>query len=262
MFPQGIDAVRLKVERARFHNDQAQAKWDEFIGSGAYGYVMSMDAEPPHTLRFRWQLRERTAEDERVLVDLALMFSDLMGNLRSALDHLAWQLVKVAGNEPHGRTSFPTAKSLDAWNSARGSAVRGIALQWLAVIDELQPYRETRPERHLLAVLDEVNNLAKHRMIPPTAQTLGEFGFKYSSLELPGRAITRNSIPGEIVSGEEFFNITANPPLDNVNVRLRDPIIRYSFTDGLNHDDGWGYTNADLIEWVSNAIDRFEPAFQ
>jgi hypothetical protein len=99
-------------------------------------------------------------------------------------------------------------------------------------------------------------------MIPPTAQTLGEFGFEYASLELPGRAITPNSNPGEIVSGEEFFNITANPPLVNVNVKLRDPIIRYSFADGLNHDDGWGYTNADLIEWVSNAIDRFEPAFQ
>jgi hypothetical protein len=29
----------------------------------------------------------------------------------------------------------------------------------------------------------------------------------------------------------------------------------------MDRSDGWGYTNADLIEWVADAIAAIEPAF-
>jgi hypothetical protein len=67
--------------------------------------------------------------------------------------------------------------------------------------------------------------------------------------------------PGPIVNGEEFFNITVDPPINNPNIRPSDPPIRISFIDGLDHSGGWDYTNQDLIQWVANAVARFEPAF-
>ena len=41
----------------------------------------------------------------------------------------------------------------------------------------------------------------------------------------------------------------------------RDPSIRISFIDELDHSDGWDYTNQDLVRWVADAVARFESAF-
>lgn len=38
----------------------------------------------------------------------SIVSGDYVHNLRSALDHLAWQLVKVSGAKPGSWTSFPT----------------------------------------------------------------------------------------------------------------------------------------------------------
>lgn len=257
-----IEAVQLKLDRARYHNDQAQAMWDQLYNSGVYKFIMRMDERPPYTIRFRWDLRDRTEEEQRVLTDLGLIFADFLGNLRSALDHLAWRLVEVSGNEPHNRTSFPAAKTEAAWLTARGRDVRGIAPELVAVIDEVQPYRDDDPERNFLWVLDEVNNLNKHRMIPATAESLGGFRFRYAAPDGIERKLSNTELQGPIVNGQEFFTITADPLCNNPNVTLFDPDIRYSFEDMLNHDDGWSYTNADLIDFVSSIIDRFEPAFR
>jgi hypothetical protein len=257
-----IETVRLKLDRARYHNDQAQAIWDRFYNSGVYKFIMRMDEEPPYAIRFRWDLRDRTEDEQRVLTNLGLIFADFLGNLRSTLDHLAWKLVEVSGNKPHNRTSFPAAKTEAAWLTARGRDVRGIAPDWIAVIDELQPYHDDNPERNFLCVLDEVNNLNKHRMIPATAESLGDFSLRYVAPDGIERKLRDTELEGRIVNGQEFLAITADPLCNNPNVTLIDPYIRYSFEDGLDHDDGWSYTNVDLIDFVSGVIDRFEPAFR
>ena len=48
---------------------------------------------------------------------------------------------------------------------------------------------------------------------------------------------------------------------NNPTIARRDPLIRISFIDELDHSDGWDYTNQDLIQWVADAVARFEPAF-
>jgi hypothetical protein len=259
---EGIEVVLLKLDRARYHNDQAQAIWDQFYSSGVYKFIMRMDERPPYTIRFLWDLRARTEEEQKVLTDLGLIFADFLGNLRSALDHLAWRLVEISGTQPHNRTSFPAAKTQAAWLTARGREVRGIAPELVAIIDEVQPYHDAYPERNLLWVLDEVNNLNKHRVIPATAESLGTFRLLYTAPDGIERKLSNTEPKVRVVNGEEFIAITADPLCNNPNVSLLDPDIRYSFEDGLNHDNGWSYTNADLINLVNSIIGQFEPAFR
>jgi hypothetical protein len=254
--------VVAKLERARFHAHEFSAKWDWFYHSGAYRYNMRMDEEPPHALRFWWDLPARTAEQAKAVSDLSFIYGDMLGNLRGTLDYLVGQLVLVAGNAATDRTGFPVAISQQAWMTARGKDIRGVDAAWVDVIDSLQPYQDARPERHLLAVLDRVNNISKHRRIPAAIESMNGFPVGYAHPDMGGRKFEFwAKEPGPIVNGEEFFRITVDPPITNPNITRKHPAIRISFIDGLDHSDGWDYTNQDLIEWVANAVTGFEPAF-
>lgn len=221
-----------------------------------------MDEQPPNLLRFWWDLPERTAEQARAVSDLSFIYGDMLSNLRGTLDYLVGELVLLAGNTATDRTGFPAAKSQQAWMTATGRDVRGVDPQWVDVIDSLQPYHEAQPQRHLLAVLDHVNNISKHRSIPATVESMKGFSVGYAHPDMGGRTFHFwEKEPGPIVNGEEFFNITVDPPIDNPTITPSDPRIRISFIDELDHPDGWDYTNQDLVQWVTDVVARFEPAF-
>ena len=59
--------VLAKLDRARFHPNEFDAKWDWYYHSGAYRYDMRMDDQSPHVLRFWWDLPDRTAEQARAV---------------------------------------------------------------------------------------------------------------------------------------------------------------------------------------------------
>ena len=79
---------------------------------------------------------------------------------------------------------------------------------------------------------------------------------------MPGRKFNFEPwLDRPIEDGTEFFRLTVDPPILNPNIDLVDPPIRISFGDGLDHSDGWDYSNTDLVQWVSDAAAIFEPAF-
>ena len=131
------------------------------------------------------------------------------------------------------------------------------------VIDSLQPYHDAPPERHLLAVLDHSNNISKHRRIPVSIESIKGFSVGYAHPDIGGRNFLFKNLwekePGPIVNGEEFFNITVDPPINNPAIAPGDPSVRSSFIGELDHSDGWGYTNQDLVQWVADAVARLEP---
>jgi hypothetical protein len=71
---------------------------------------------------FRWNIREEPPRTE-----FALIFADMLYNLRAALDHLVWQLVIANNNDPSlSRTAFAAAQTQHQWASAQGNLV-GVA---------------------------------------------------------------------------------------------------------------------------------------
>src|SRR5262245_23363930 len=91
------------------------------------------------------------------------MIGDTVHNLRSALDHLAWQLVEANGGAPTDKTAFPMSNSADAFESARGRQMKGIASDAQELIRSVQAYHSYH-NRHL-AALAALDNVDKHRLL-------------------------------------------------------------------------------------------------
>jgi hypothetical protein len=100
---------------------------------------------------------------------------NIANHLRASLNYIAWQLAvkNLAGSrEPNGNTQFSIC---DGSGNSRGEFGYQLTHQLIDVlhtaigdIEYFQPYhRAYRPETHLLAVLRELSNKTKHRVIIP-----------------------------------------------------------------------------------------------
>lgn len=94
---------------------------------------------------------------------LSVLLGDLLHNLRSSLDHIAWQLVLANGGTPGRGTSFPILLTKKATLKIAGR----ISKQAAAVVEDLQPYNNKSgvPEIDPLHILGTLNNIDKHREI-------------------------------------------------------------------------------------------------
>jgi hypothetical protein len=87
---------------------------------------------------------------------------DIVHNLRSALDHLAHQLVLVGspGKEPTRRIEFPIAKDFATYEKDKRAKVEGMRQDAIAAIDALKPYKGGNDD---LWRIHELDNIDKHR---------------------------------------------------------------------------------------------------
>lgn len=96
--------------------------------------------------------------------DLTLITGDVIQNLRSALDHLAYDLW-VRESNGHGREDkiyFPIDKDIASYNRNKSGRTRGISAQSRGIVDSLRPYpggNDTLWRIHAL------NNRDKHRLL-------------------------------------------------------------------------------------------------
>ena len=120
-------------------------------------------------LRFRAHVRRE------VRPEIAPMIGDVLFNLRSALDHLAYALVIANKKKPSTRTEFPIFYSSDwfegigmtkqkRWISGRDKMV-GMSDKAQAVIESLQPYHDGVPKREALWLLKQLHMTDKHHRL-------------------------------------------------------------------------------------------------
>jgi hypothetical protein len=119
-----------------------------------------------------WVLLRVTVEP--VPLRIATVAGDAVQNLRSALDHLAWQVVLSEGQEPGRHTAFPIYMSENDFERRvrdppknRPGPLHGIdpsGEKW-AVIERFQPYREGPPLLDPLGAIGALSNADKHRSL-------------------------------------------------------------------------------------------------
>jgi hypothetical protein len=103
------------------------------------------------------------AKAEDIPIEVSFVAGDALHNLRSALDHLVWQLVLANGGTPDRHTSFPIAESEAKFKSpAMRVKVRGCAKAAVDAIEALKPFKRGN---NVLWSLHALNNLDKHRMV-------------------------------------------------------------------------------------------------
>jgi hypothetical protein len=108
--------------------------------------------------------------------DLPLILGDCIYNLRSALDHLAWQLSYLTIPVPPTEVQFPIHASADARTEKRfENRVRGMPLDAVKEIRRLQPYHRAAYRDDPLWKLNALSNIDKHRMFAVNSNTANVF---------------------------------------------------------------------------------------
>jgi len=245
---------RAKLRRAEEHREAFDELFGDYLARAPYSITVDYDEQTGwHSLR--WHV-----DQEPPLEDLALIFGDILGNLRTSLDYLVWQLVLAGGGTPSRTTAFPVARSRRFWREQSEEMLQGVAPEWVAKIKSVQPYHvKDRPELHPLAILDHVNNLNKHRFLPVAVLTPERFSYLVNVADVAENEVfeSRDLVERPIVHGGELARVRCESRRPLEFKVAESPRFRISFKDGLGHD----WQAFELVQWVRETVAEFEPAF-
>ena len=166
-----LGGVRIKLARAHHHIQDLKRILDpvtEAMNSPGNIYGEPDGGDPT-------KLVHRVREVPTIDTAWSAMVGDALHNMRSALDHLAWQLVNLDGGSPCEHTQFPI---FDSRTNAKGNP-REVTIQpqirrqdIRAALDEVQPYQDVTPTETELSVISTLNNRDKHRLLLTMAGVL------------------------------------------------------------------------------------------
>jgi hypothetical protein len=140
-------AIRLKVDRARKHLGELEAARNQFFADKPYVIESRRNSLTGFDEFSVTNLREPPTE-------IGLIAGDAIHNLRSSLDHLAYELVLSNGMSPTKQTSFPIFDDEATYRSHRAGRVKGMAPLAIAAIDGIKPFQGGANELWILHSLD------------------------------------------------------------------------------------------------------------
>ncbi len=147
-----------KLNRAKAHLNALDA--DLNAEGGPYRLTVEPDAERGYYLVKAIRVRETN--------DWALLLGDFLHNVRSALDHMVWQLVLANDERPSRSNEFPIAVDPGWFDRKAKRYLAGVHDDAIAVIRSLQPFRvsdEGKRKLDPLWLLNELENVDKHRLV-------------------------------------------------------------------------------------------------
>lgn len=169
-----FDSATRKLSRAVRHMHDVYTESRIFIENHVHPVPMQT-----HDNGFQdvWQIH--VAKDPPR--DTALIIGDCLFNLRSALDHFAYELATPRAGDPPKGTEFPIfSGETDFLNEGRGGGlykIRGIDLAKQDAIKDIQPYHTRNGHdqkldaiRETLAILHALNIRDKHRTLHVVVQ--------------------------------------------------------------------------------------------
>jgi hypothetical protein len=158
-----LEGVRLKLDRAEDGLEEINEAIVEYLGEKNYTVEGEFDRDTS-----KYVLRGRVTKHT---LEIGVIAGEIVHNLRSALDHLAWQLALLTTPTPYALTAFPIALTPGEFGSKKGQAMIGdIGSKHRALIETFQPYNGTQQAWTPLALGDlrVLSNTDKHRVINAT----------------------------------------------------------------------------------------------
>jgi hypothetical protein len=96
-----IEGILAKVERAKKHIHELEVEIGSFLDGKPYRVSVKAHSQLSFATCFYME------HAEPIPTVIPIVTGDVIQNLRSALDHLAWQLVEASGSPPGKGTAFP-----------------------------------------------------------------------------------------------------------------------------------------------------------
>jgi hypothetical protein len=198
---------------------------------------------------------------------LGLILGEVVHDLRSALDHVAWQLALAhVGSEALAKPgvanliSFPITSSPERFEAHRARPY--FSEEPLARMGSLQPYRNEPDLLHPLLWLQDLSNADKHRALRPALSQINLDDLRVRFTE--GIDVSKAEIlpPGDTVVGLEQPFI-AIPGPRGARVEFAPVPVRVCFyTEARGQPEVMSLAEvARLVEHVSDAVHKFADLF-
>ncbi len=221
-----IEGIRLKLKRACEHLKALDGEMAELTDRTPF------QTGPPDinadSTKYAFHLRMR----EPIPLMWGVILGEAVHDLRSALDHVIYQLTLDWHGAELPRTSFPVMIDPDRWHKPvkvtfknpsgleYGSGlwlIRGVGPGPTAFIEALQPYPTRQPEDSDVLALHELWNQDKHRLLHFWG--LQFVGDPYN-VRIPGLQGTYNIAVerGVLKDGAKTYTVTFDQPNPGVDV--------------------------------------------
>jgi hypothetical protein len=162
-----LDGARLKMKRARHHLKVLERNHGRFLEKYPHIIVPDFNRQDGRDV-LRAKITTQPPERFKVIV------SDVLHNLHTALDHIAWQLAlsdrkrRGLNGEPSTYTAFPLYDKRLRWEAnlrdPRRSKLLDITDPHVRdIIESFQPYHPG--ENELLGLLNELSRTDKHQTL-------------------------------------------------------------------------------------------------
>ena len=102
-------------------------------------------------------------EEPETIYEYSIAVGEIAYNLRSALDHLIWQLVSANGECPNHRHEFPIFFDATRYHKSVENRLRGLDDRQRGMIESFQPFQDNRSVGPHLWMLYWICNIDKHR---------------------------------------------------------------------------------------------------
>jgi hypothetical protein len=185
MIPEGhpLEGVRLKLARAEHHLETLHREITDFFGREPYS--ISYERKPDAGEHIY-----RVHVSETPPLALSVIIGDCLQNMRSALDHLVWQLALRSGKRttPSRLTAFPVCDTRETFR-AKGTKnkVADLTAEDRAGIEKLQPFQVGGAARkHWLWHLNELARIDRHRILHVVGGANESIGMKVGERDEDG----------------------------------------------------------------------------
>lgn len=129
-----LRTIQLKIERAITHIDELAVACKRFIDADPYTLGRVID---PKTGYYGFTVNDLKPPP----LEIGLIAGDVIHNLRSALDHLAYQLVLANGQVPSRHTCFPIFEDAARFKAMDPRKVKGMSQGAIEAIEAARPYK-------------------------------------------------------------------------------------------------------------------------
>ena len=180
--------------------------------------------------------------DEDDWLFLGLLAGDFIANLRSSLDHLAWQLAYLGNQSPSSEICFPIIgkNSVDTQVSIAKSTF-GMPDEAISIVKSLQPYNSGDAHKaHHLWRLNTLWNIDKHRNVAIHSSISDEIVWLPKGTNVKWEEIDNGAIMTFSLSAAKNMRLNPRPGIDvrfgdekkGILVTLQDFRDMYDFVSG------------------------------
>jgi len=158
--------IKVKIERAKKHIIDLQVELVTFFRSNPYDIVPKNDVQSG-------EVRHYLARMEHIPLIITAITGDVIQNLRSALDHLAYQLLLVHRGVPgtDENIGFIVRNCPKEYKAALSRPVKRMRQDAIDSLLSVEAYKGGKG--HQIWVLNRLNNIDKHRLILAVASASG-----------------------------------------------------------------------------------------